>query len=98
MSKIAIAKAKHFINNRMKYYCDYDMNYSDGEEFDFSNHNKSYYVYLDGEANGCFGCEGRFYSKKEITKLIDIKMSGIAGWDNIVIFDIKQNKIVKPKI
>jgi len=98
----AVARAKEFLNSYIgemygheeKFYKNFP------DDYTFSDTELPYYVYLDSENYGCFSSESAFYSKEEVENLIDGQVCSDhrEHWDNVVIFDIENNKVVKPTL
>lgn len=106
MSKEAIEKAKKFLDNLNEF----TLNNSTWEDlFDFSNSNKSYFVFLkEKNVNDFLGnsyCQGycaKFVTKKELFELIITGREFPEAFKPVMqvvsILDVKKNKIVKAKI
>lgn len=96
-TETAVKRAKTFLN---KFLWDtYELD--DGEDgYDFSYNNQPYYVYLDSENRGCFSSEGSFHTEDQVNEIISAQMGSDhrEHWDNVIIFDVEQNKVVVPKI
>lgn len=97
-NKIAIEKAKKFLQKIGCCDLDDDENIEDNHDFSYSN--KPYYIYLNVQRRGCFQSEQKFYSKSEINELIKHQFNSDYDdkWDHIYILDVKKNKIVKPHL
>jgi hypothetical protein len=68
--------------------------------FSFENSEYPYYVYFDRENHGYFNQEGKFITQAEADQIIENQLSGDHRemYDRIIFFDVKQNKVIKPKL
>ena len=99
-NKIAIEKAKKFLQNIDKIKLDKNETWED--ECNFSHSNKFYFVFLESKIHSLWSYTGRFFSKRELNKLLkkwfDPSRTFKNEWTSIIIFDVKKNKIVKPHL
>lgn len=94
----AIENAKNFLRNLSHITLDMTGNDEIEKYYDFSDSDKPYYIYTDGESRGCYESINGFITEKEVNKLITEQCNNRNKWDTIVILDVKKNKIVKPHI
>lgn len=100
-TKTAVKRAKDFLNHHIGEMYDWDIDVEEGDnDYDFSYANQPFYVYLDSENRGCFGSEGSFRTEDQVNEIISAQMGSDhrEHWDNVIIFDVEQNKVVVPKI
>ena len=92
MSKETVEKAKEFLLD-LRFI---DVDEEEVEDFyDFSESHKPYFVYADFEIKGVYMNDSSFKSKEEVIEMIKDHYDG--RWQNFVIFNIEQNKIVEPR-
>lgn len=98
----SIARAKKFVNDFVSDQFEEDGNWADDKEYDF-RFPAAYFVIMNAENHGYYQQCGEYYTKAELDKLLlsQIRETEDKGsysrWDNIYIFDVKKNKVVKPR-
>lgn len=102
-TKTAVNRAKAFLNNFIGEMYDWDIDIEGSEDYDMSYNDEPYYIYFDVENHGCFTTEGKFCTEQQVNQLIEMQLScsskeAFDRWDNIIIFDVEENKVVVPRI
>ena len=100
MSKEAIEKVKKFLKSTEMIILDKNESWEDICKFTKSN--KSYFVFLERENFSLPTYNGWFCSKRELNKLLNEWFvpyrTPKKDYTSIIIFDVKNDKIVKPHL